>query len=247
MINCRAGKGRTGTIICCYLLFSGRFDSVDDAFDYYSKKRFDLGEGVTQPSQKRYVIYFANLLKQQIHFPLVRSITSIIVNKPPPNLIEGTLKPYFEIYLGNGDELSYSNKCSYFEQKKIFANSADKITITDSNFILPVCGDLTIKIYNNKIMSSKNIGRIAFNTAFIDTDTNTLVFKLKEIDPDKLANTPGIPKGFEFIIKFAKHCECDNKDSYIKICEKCKQFLDKQINDWKEINKILEVKFLFVF
>lgn len=241
VVNCRAGKGRTGTIICCYMLFSGRFKSADDAFDYYSKKRFDIGEGVTQPSQRRYVYYFERLLQEKIHFPLVRSITSIIVNKPPQKLLESTLKPYFEIYLGNSDQLSYSNKAGYFDQKKIFANSADRIVITDSDFILPVCGDLTIKIYNKKLMSSKQIGRIAFNTGFIDELTNILTFKVKEIDPDKLAKTPGIPTDFEFIVKFAKHCECSNKNNQMNLCDKCREFLKSEMNDWEILNKIINV------
>lgn len=223
------------------MLFSGRFQSADDAFDYYSKKRFDVGEGVTQPSQRRYVYYFSKLLSERIHFPLVRSIVSITVNKPPQKLLDRTLKPFFEIYLGNSDLLSFSNKCSYFEQKKIFANAVDKITITDSDFILPVCGDLTIKIYNNKLMSSKQIGRIAFNTAFINEETNCLIFKVREIDPDKLAKTPGISKEFEFVIKFVKHCECANHEPDSEICDKCREFLKDQIDDWRFINKIIDV------
>ena len=38
--HCLAGKGRTGTAICCFLLFSGRFDSVDDVLRYYANKRY---------------------------------------------------------------------------------------------------------------------------------------------------------------------------------------------------------------
>ena len=49
-IHCLAGKGRTGTVICCYLLFSGRFQSPEDALCYYRRKRFSRGGGVTQPS-----------------------------------------------------------------------------------------------------------------------------------------------------------------------------------------------------
>lgn len=46
VIHCLAGKGRTGTVICCYLLYSGRFNNVNDALNYYGKKRFH-GEGLS--------------------------------------------------------------------------------------------------------------------------------------------------------------------------------------------------------
>lgn len=41
VIHCLAGKGRTGTIICCYLLYTGKFKSVKDVLYYYGKKRFE--------------------------------------------------------------------------------------------------------------------------------------------------------------------------------------------------------------
>lgn len=60
IIHCQAGKGRTGTLICCYLMYSGRCSTPNDARLYYSKKRLIIlihisrfnkaKSGVTQPS-----------------------------------------------------------------------------------------------------------------------------------------------------------------------------------------------------
>ena len=48
--HCNAGKGRTGTSISCFLMFSGLAENAVDAITYYGWKRFCHGRGVTQPS-----------------------------------------------------------------------------------------------------------------------------------------------------------------------------------------------------
>ena len=77
-------------------------------------------------------------------------------------------KPFLEIYLNNGDKVSYSNKLPYSDQKKIFANNVDMISVTNSEFFYCFCGDITIKLFNNKMLNVKKIGRTAFNSAFLD-------------------------------------------------------------------------------
>ena len=37
VIHCNSGKGRTGTAIACYLLYSGLFTTSDAAIDFYGK------------------------------------------------------------------------------------------------------------------------------------------------------------------------------------------------------------------
>ncbi len=54
----QGGKGRTGTVICAYLLYVNRFATPDDAFAYFATKRSAIEKGVTQPSQKRHARLF---------------------------------------------------------------------------------------------------------------------------------------------------------------------------------------------
>ncbi|GAB5368944.1 hypothetical protein AAMO2058_001362900 [Amorphochlora amoebiformis] len=64
-IHCKAGKGRSGLIIACYLLYSGECHTAEEALVVFAAKRTSDGKGVTIPSQKRFVSYFENYLKME--------------------------------------------------------------------------------------------------------------------------------------------------------------------------------------
>lgn len=47
VVNCNAGKGRTGTSISCFLIYSGFSDNFINAITFYGWKRFKTGRGVS--------------------------------------------------------------------------------------------------------------------------------------------------------------------------------------------------------
>eukprot|EP00796_Vickermania_ingenoplastis_P007241 gene7241-5090_t len=65
-VHCKGGKGRTGTMICCYLLYAGMKTSADAALHHFARLRTKVGshsfQGVQAPSQDRYVRYFETLM-----------------------------------------------------------------------------------------------------------------------------------------------------------------------------------------
>lgn len=64
-VHCKAGKGRTGIMVSCLLvyLYRNRFPTANDAMRFFDQQRTCDGEGLTIPSQRRYVQYFEKLLR----------------------------------------------------------------------------------------------------------------------------------------------------------------------------------------
>jgi hypothetical protein len=56
-IHCKAGKGRSGTVACAWMLHSRVFEKADDAMAYFDRMRMVDSIGINLPSQVRYVRY----------------------------------------------------------------------------------------------------------------------------------------------------------------------------------------------
>ena len=80
-VHCKAGKGRTGVMICAYLVFSGLCKNSEQAFRHYARIRTKNNKGVTIASQRRYVKYFENFLKANFYQPYIKLIPKIILTQ----------------------------------------------------------------------------------------------------------------------------------------------------------------------
>ena len=82
----QAGKGRTGLMICAYLLFEKVFKTAAEVLEYYGSKRTFDSNGVTIPSQRRYVDYFSTRISQELQYSPVKLMVTLIVLEPPPHV-----------------------------------------------------------------------------------------------------------------------------------------------------------------
>lgn len=164
-LHCLAGKGRTGTVCCCILMFAGLCRSSKDANDYYSLKRFQkLNKAVQEPSQVRYLTYFDSMLNRQFFKGLKLKVFVL-------EQIDIT-----GIKLSNGESITYKIETNYYKE-----NEVDSYTLPNCGPV--VTGDVTINIYRNNTLKAW----IFFNTFFIEEGLNMKYFYIKEIDPRFLA------------------------------------------------------------
>lgn len=238
-VNCKAGKGRTGTLICCYLIYSGRFQSAKEALDYYKYKRFLKGGGVTQPSQVRYVHYFAGIFEERVKSPSVVYLEEICI-KTVPRIGGHGCRPVFEM-LSQG-RIIYTNKKGTRDRQKYMEDNwmLKQIHLMETvQSKVMVQGDVQCNLINWGVMKMKNICRFTFNSAFIPEDLE-LVFDKRALDPDNFRKNKDTDEDFQVILKFSKACPCTSEMSPSEKCEVCTSLLLKnEYHQWILIKQFL--------
>eukprot|EP00347_Sterkiella_histriomuscorum_P008249 403345808 len=171
-IHCKAGKGRTGVMICCYLIYAREFKSAHDALVFYGKIRTSNGKGVTIPSQIRYVYYFENFLqlKKQMYpqknlTQMPRQVLKIYKIRmiTIPQFQNGGIEPSFKVKFKDTTIYDYKQ-----EGKTKFLSSLSYYDFRIKNHNLLVYDDVKIEFYNKNKLTQKKIFHFWFNTSFID-------------------------------------------------------------------------------
>lgn len=161
-IHCKAGKGRTGVMICAYMLHRGRFKDAEEALRHYGKTRTRDEKGVTIPSQRRYVLYYGDLLKRNIQYkPVSLLLRALKFETIPMFNSSNACTPLFEVH-----QLKV----------KVFTSPVyDGINKGDNSYTMwlqnpvPLCGDIKVEFFNKTLMKQKEkMFHFWFNTFFVN-------------------------------------------------------------------------------
>lgn len=181
-VHCKAGKGRTGTMVCCYLLHSGQFLTASDALNYYGQKRTHDKKGVTIPSQRRCVEYYAALVSRSLAYRPVALIIRQLSMQPPPTLNGGQCTLEFAVSDANNMVTKFTSGC--VEVRK----GAGAVSIRLDR-CTPLAGDVKVELYNRpKMMMGKDkLFHFWFNTFFVASEVNSA--RIERFDDDALLPT----------------------------------------------------------
>lgn len=164
IVHCKAGKGRTGVMICAYLLYNREFQTTEDALQFYGEARTKNQKGVTIPSQRRYVYYFGHLLRKGQEYSIKTLLLKGFRFEGIPNFFSSMghmqgCSVSFVIRLGN---------------TKIHTSKVHDLKRGESNGEImldqdvPLCGDIKIEFYHNYRLGKEKLCQFWFNTFFVD-------------------------------------------------------------------------------
>lgn len=157
-VHCKAGKGRTGVMVCCYLLHSQQHATAKDALNFYGSKRTTDKKGVTIPSQRRYVDYYATLVQKTLHYQPVTLVIREIRLEPAP-LFNGAQAGNIQFTISQENEKLFTSEVK--EVKKGVA----VIELPLSQYI-PITGDVKVEFFR-KTMRKEKMFHFWFNTFFV--------------------------------------------------------------------------------
>uniref|UniRef100_A0AAR2M1J6 Tensin 1 n=1 Tax=Pygocentrus nattereri TaxID=42514 RepID=A0AAR2M1J6_PYGNA len=177
VLHNKGNRGRTGVVVAAYMHYSNISASADQALDRFAMKRFyeDKAMPVGQPSQRRYVQYFAGLLSGHIKInnkPLF--LHHVIMHGIPNFESKGGCRPFLKIY--QAMQPVYTSGIY-----NVQGDSHTSICITIEPGLL-LKGDILLKCYHKRYRNPSRdvIFRVQFHTCAVH-DLG-LVFTKNDLD-----------------------------------------------------------------
>ena len=189
-VHCKAGKGRTGVMICAYLLHDGTWERTAEALDFYGRARTKNGKGVTIPSQRRYIGYYRHDLRQGVPPSRTVFVTRLVLSGPPTasrsSLVLTVSLSKIKVYKS--------------EVLKVRGREREEVAFDISD--LPVTGDVLVVVRDKK--ADEKVLKFWFNTAYLEEGaTGQLRLAKDELDDSvKDKKHDKLPADFGVVLHF---------------------------------------------
>ncbi|TPX32362.1 hypothetical protein SmJEL517_g04513 [Synchytrium microbalum] len=181
VVHCKAGKGRTGVMVCAYLLSIGLAKNAEEAIRFYGAARTRNQKGVTIPSQVRYVHYCDALIRNGWKYATKTLFLKSIVLHTIPHF--SSMHPHPLTMITIRHTVVYTLNSSTRVSK-----TPGSIRITPGS-VIPLCGDVKIEFFHCDTLRTIKMCRVWFNTAFIppadskqEPNMHRLVLRKWEVD-----------------------------------------------------------------
>ncbi|KAF9966401.1 hypothetical protein BGZ70_002417 [Mortierella alpina] len=197
-VHCKAGKGRTGVMICAFLVHCGA--TADDAIKLYGEKRTHDGCGVTIPSQLRYIRYYEQFLESRTlnYDPRLLTLQEIVIDSIPKPLqslepgsnstdihdagVEAKVRP--DLFVSDLILTIMSSDVKIYESMPQHCYVDTKlqqirISITDK---IVLAGDVKMMLWYDSLYKRSHLCHFCFNTTFIGSNEDALYLKKQEVD-----------------------------------------------------------------
>ncbi|KAL0478693.1 dual-specificity protein phosphatase PTEN [Acrasis kona] len=162
VIHCKAGKGRTGVMICSYLTYTGQFSAIE-SLKYYGQKRTKDDQGVTIPSQRRYVHYFYEYLqkKNPLQTVVIKNIRLNNYETQAAILIKVIHFDHSVLYCSTEDEMSRGD--NYVDVTPKYEDRPVQLT-----------GDVLVEVTKKGSLQTNDICHFWISTRFVSGGTLVL-------------------------------------------------------------------------
>jgi phosphatidylinositol-3,4,5-trisphosphate 3-phosphatase/dual-specificity protein phosphatase PTEN len=217
-IHCKAGKGRTGLVLCCYLLYSGICKTADGAMGLFGDRRTKDGKGVAIPSQMRYIKYFEQLIHVYQGFIPRSSLIfeGLTVSTTPKFDADGGCDPFVIIRQRRED---HQHRCLHHAEgnfSKPYEEILDTRTIVrpkhvtnqknfriDFNYELGERDDFVVELRSAGTVGSENMCSFWLHAGFLSTDGKTVIPKPMIDDAVKDKECKHFSHDFEVTVRYA--------------------------------------------
>lgn len=205
-VHCKAGKGRTGLMIICYLLYCGLTTSATAARKFYDTSRTFDGKGLTIISQIRYVHYFEELLRRRKSGEQLRvtenksqalRLLRVRMHTIPHMDRDQGCDPYYSVSIVSEDDHEMYEIYASKEHEAV-EHIKSSVGHWDSDFEggmgLRVAGDVHFEFRDQDLLSSERMFSFWLHTHFCMRPPSDMGGKARKLDAEE-ARKERLPPG----------------------------------------------------